>query len=1117
MKKYPCKKGYLLIYLLFCLLCYSPNIQAQSGKIDSFSLNAKNTEIKEIFKIIEKQSSYRFFYTEGLIDLSKKIDFKYDGNKINEVLSKLLTQTNLGYKINENNVITIAPKATSQAEEKGRQSLSGIVTDPSGEALIGVTVSVKGTTTGTITDFDGKYHFNNLNPQSVLLFSYMGYENQEKAVGAKSTLDIVLKESAQMLTELVVVGYGTQKKVNLTGAISSIKVDEHLSGRAITSTSTALNGLVPGLMVQQSSGMAGKDGATLRIRGLGTVNNSAPLIVVDGMPDIDLDRIDMNDIESISVLKDASSSAIYGSRAANGVLLITTKKGKSDKVSVNYTGNFSIGKATDFYEFLDDYPRALTLHNQAATNGNSAVIYKDGTIDEWLARGMVDPVLFPNTDWWDVIFRSPFTQSHNLSATGGNENGSYYLSMGVLDQEGLMINNDFNRYSFRANLDQKISKFIKVGLNVTGQWSEQLYPLDEGLLTYGTTSTWDLVRAVAGILPKHPVTGEYGGAMAYGEDILANNLLARYDVANNKLSRKDFNGFGFFEWSPVEFLQFKADYGLTYQNDFTKSWDMPTVLQNFQTGQPGYELVPTSAGVKDYTRERYKTIFDAHAIFQKKIFEGHNLRFQFVYSEEYWKERYQTTGRGDRFNPSLSEIDGAGLITQSTGGASSEEGLRSILTKLNYDIQDKYMFQALIRWDASSKFSKGYRWGTFPSVSAGWRFSEENFFEPLNKVISNAKLRASWGKVGNNSGVDRYYQKDTYKSYPYTFGDNVLVEGYAPYKLIDPNFTWESTAMTNIGMELGFLNNRLSTEMEYYNKLTESMIRPGQVSRLLSGLEAPDMNIGEMSNKGFEISVNWRDKIGDFSYGITVNYAYNKNKLLKWNERLARGGTFVGYPYEMVYTYKAKGIAQTWDEIDNAPYQSDNIAPGDILIEDVNGDGVIDSNDQVAMPNSMRYIPTSDFSLNLNAEWKGFDIAALFQGNAGRKNFWLDNFNRVNIYASRYSFQEHHLNSWSLENRDASLPRLTTGSNGGYNQAASTFWLYSCDYIRLKNLQLGYIVPSSFLKRFGITSMRVYVSGDNLMTITNWPGIDPEKLPKSGSEIPYPLMKTYTLGVNVSL
>lgn len=1100
--------------LICCLTMFTFECYGQQTKREKITLNVANSPVRKVISNIEGQTDYRFFYSDNLKDLDKSISIKCENAGIESVLQKILFGTSLDYKINQSRVVSIIPKVPSKEKSK---ALMGSIIDEKGFPLIGVSVLIKGTSHGTITDIDGKFHMDNVEPSSTVVFSYIGYETIEKQVDGKKEFTVVLKENSHRLNEVIVVGYGAQRKVNLSGAVSMVSVDEQLSGRSIASTSTALSGLVPGLMVQQSSGMAGKDGATLRVRGLGTVNNSVPLIVVDGIPDIEIDRIDMNDIESISVLKDASSSAVYGSRAANGVILITTKKGKSGKVNVNYSGNFSVGKATGFYDFLADYPRALTLHNQAATNGNSGAIYKDGTIDAWMAKGMVDPILYPNTDWWDVIFRSPFTQNHTLSATGGNEKGTYYLSIGLLDQEGLMINNDYNRYSFRVNVDQQIGQNFKVGLNAAGQWSSQVYPLDEGLLSYGNASTWEMVRTVAGILPQHPITGEYGGAMAYGEDILASNLMSKYSVNKNEQERKDFNGMAFLEWKPIPFLQFRADYGLTYRNDFTKSWSMPTVLQNFQTGLPGYEVVTKSSGISNYTRERTKTILNLHAIYNQEIIQGHNLRFQFIYSEEYWHERSQSSSRNDRFHPNLTEIDGAGVTTQSAGGSSSNEGLRSIVTKLNYDIQDKYMLQALVRWDASSKFSKGHQWGTFPSVSAAWRLSEEGFFESLRDVVSNAKIRLSWGKVGNNSGVDRYYQKDTYNSYPYTFGDNVLVEGYAPHKLIDSNFTWESTAMTNIGLELSFLSSRLKMELDLYNKLTSSMIRPGQVSRLLSGLEAPDRNIGEMRNRGAEISLSWQDQIGDLSYGIGVNYSYNKNKLLQWNERLGRGDKFLGYPYEMVHTYKAVGIVQTWEEVANAPYQSDNLAPGDLLMEDINGDGMIDSSDKVAMPNSMRYIPTSDFSININADWRGIDLSMLFQGNAGRKNFWLDNFNNVNVYASRYAFQEHHLNTWSPDNRGATLPRLTTGSNGGFNQEQSTFWLYSCDYIRLKNIQLGYRISQKLLKHIGVGSARIHVSAENLFTITKWPGLDPEKLPKSGSEIPYPLMKNYSLGINITL
>ena len=1096
--------------LSLCMLTFIGGY-SQTGQVN---LNLKNATVKELFKEIEKQTSYRFSYRDIEINNKGGITISGQGKEVKEVLTNELAKQELSYTVSGNKIIvsTAKKEAVSTKEKK----ITGKVIDTKGEPVIGATIMEKGTTNGTITDFDGNFTLN-VSDNSMIEISYIGYQSLSVKANSNNLMAITLKEDSELLDEVVVVGYGTQKKVNLSGAVSMVNIDKKMTSRPITSTSSALNGLVPGLMVQQSSGMAGNDGATLRIRGLGTVNNSSPLIVVDGIPDVDLNRIDMNDIASISVLKDAASAAAYGSRAANGVVLITTRRGTEGKINVNYSGNFSIGKATNFYEFLDDYPRALLLHNQAATNGNSGTIYKNGTIDEWMAKSMIDPILYPNTDWWDIIFQTPFTHNHNISANGGTENGKYYISIGILDQEGIMINNDYKKYSFRSNVDQKIGGKINVGLNASGQWSINNYPKDDGLLQYGEASSWDLVKSPAGILPKHPQTGEYGGAMAYGEDILANNPLSVYEVNHNKKEIKDFNGQTYIEWLPLYYLKFKADYGLTYSNQFIKSWSMPTILQNFQTGNPGYETVSKSAGIKDYTKENMKTLFNISATFEKEIFKSNNLRLQMIYSEEYWHERYQEGSRNDRFHQDLTEIDGAGLDIQSAKGSSSAEGLRSFMAKLNYDAYGKYMLQALIRWDASSKFSKGHRWGMFPSISAGWRFSEESFFKPLKNIIDNAKLRISYGKVGNNSGVDRYYQKDTYESYPYTFGDNKIAEGYAPYKLIDPNFTWETTTMTNVGFDFDLLNNRLGIELDYYNKYTSNMIRPGEISTLLSGLDAPDRNIGEMRNMGFESTLSWNDKINDLFYHVSINYSFNKNKLIKWNERLGRGEVFCGYPYEMVYTYKSAGLAQSWEQIENAPFQNDYLAPGDILIEDINGDGYISSEDQIAMPGIMRYIPKHDFSINIGAEWKGFDFSALFQGNAGRKNFWIDNFNQVNVFPSKYSFQKHHLDSWTLYNRDSLLPRLTTGSNGGYNQERSTFWLHSCNYLRLKNLQIGYTIPKYILSVIGVQNLRIYLSGENLFTITKWPGLDPEKLPKKGSEQPYPLIKTFSLGINISI
>lgn len=1083
------------------------------------SVHVENKTVEEVFSTIKAQTDYSFWFNIKDVDLDQRVSLDVTNATVKSVLVQTLENQNVEFAMYGNHII-ITQKGSFSAMAGQQQGILviGSVVDEKVEPIPGANVVVKGTTTGVVTNYDGTFSITVPDKEAILVFSFVGYISREFVVGDQKEINVILNEDLRQIEEVVVVGYGTQKKVNLTGAVSTVKIDEHFASRSVASTSSGLNGLVPGLMVQQGTGMAGKDGAVLRIRGLGTTNNTNPLIVVDGMPDVDINRIDMNDIESISVLKDASASAVYGSRAANGVLLITTKRGKEGKVNINYSGNFSIGHATDFYDFLTDYPRALSLHNQAAMNGGSSIKYKDGTIEEWLGKGMVDPILYPNTDWSDVIMRSPFMQNHSLSATGGTDKSSFYISAGYLDQEGLLITNDFNRYSFRANIEQRIRKSIKVGANLVGQWSNQTYPMDDGLVQYSSTFNFDgLARAVAGVLPQHPITGEYGGAMAYGEDAYAFNALSYVASYKKKTTRKDFNGFGFLEWQPFDYLQFKVDYGITYRNDFTKSYGMPTTWMNFQTGLPGNVYIAESAGVTDSTNEWYKTLLNAHVVFDKEIFKGHHLRFQGIYSEEYWNDRSQSSSRTKRWNPNLHEVNAAETETQTAGGTSSAEGLRSIVGKLNYELFDRYLFQALVRWDGSSKFTEGHQWGTFPSFSAGWRFSEEEFFTSIKHIVNSGKLRGSWGKVGNNSGVGRYEQKDTYSATFYNFAGG-LSSGYSSAKIIDPDFTWETSTVSNIGLELGFLDMRLRTELELYKKLTTGMIRPGEISRFLSGYSAPKMNIGEIQNTGIETTVSWQDNIRDFRYGAVVNYAYNKNELLKWNQRLGRGNIFIGYPYFMAYAYVTKGIVQSWDEIDNSAFQSDNIAPGDLLMEDTNGDGFIDSNDMVAMPKYNRRIPSHDFSLNLNAAWKGIDVLVFLQGNAGRKDFWRDDFNRVDTYDTRYNFQNFHLDTWSLENRSASLPRLVTGNNGGFRHDQSTFWLYSCDYLRLKNLQVGYSFPQSILRHIWLSSLRIYFSAENILTFTNWPGLDPEKLPTYESATnPYPLLKTYSVGINITL
>lgn len=995
-------------------------------------------------------------------------------------------------------------------------TVSGKVVSSQDQApLPGVTVVVKGTTTGTITDNNGNYQLGNVPASGSLIFSFVGMRSQEVAVRNLTTINVVMEDETIGLEEVVAIGYGVQKKANLTGAVAAISVDEKITSRSLPNVSTMMQGLLPGLAVNQNSGMAGRNSAQLLIRGLGTVNNASPLLVVDGMPDVDINRINMNDIESISVLKDATSSAVYGSRAANGVILITTKSGKGQtKTRINASASYSLEHPTKAYEFMADYPRALTVHQRAAAVNSypASWNYRDGTIDQWMALGMIDPIRYPNTDWWDIILRDGQMQNYNVSATGGNESTNYFLSVGVMDEKGLQISNDFIRYNARFNFDAKIRNNMNAGAKFAGNWSDFVYNYAEGF-TADASGSLDLYAAIAGILPYDPTTGYYGGVMAYNENVQAYNPYTDYKNRINNQNRKEANASGYMDWSPIKGLTGRVEYAVNYYNQFTWGAPMPNRAYNFQTDTWGSRVyVGENAGISNSISTGYKTQMTSRVNYDVTIASNHVINAMGAYSEEFWYARSLGASRNDRLHPSLHEINAALNTIQSNSGTSNTEGLRSYIGRLNYTAFDRYLFEANFRYDGSSKFLPGYQFGFFPSVALGWRFTEEQFLKSLAEDIrlSSGKFRVSYGTLGNNSGVGRYEQLETLGTSNYFLAGNAI-KGFVNEKMVNKDLTWEETSVMNIGLDLGFWKNRLTAEIDYYDRLTTGMNRPSDLSSLLRGAySAPRRNIGDLRNRGVEGNFSWRDKKGDFNYLVNINASYNATRLEKWNEFLSRGNVFLDMPYQFIYAYVDRGIAQTWADIYNAAPQG--ASPGDILREDLNGDGRIDGNDQRAYPAILERRPTTNYAMNANLSWKGFDLSILLQGTAGRKDFWLNNYNNINFAVTHYaSTWDHWTEPWTVDNRNGSWPRLA-GSN---NRLTTSFWMDNMAYLRLKNLQLGYSLPSRLLEELGISSVRIYGSAENLMTLTKFRGLDPEKSTYD-NEV-YPLNKIFLVGVNIGI
>lgn len=1005
------------------------------------------------------------------------------------------------------------------------KKVSGTVTDSTGNPIQGASVIVRNTRTGTSTDANGHYSINAAVGATIVV-SYANQEAGRITVGAETEYNIKLKPVASSLNDVVVIGYGRQKKVNLVGAVGTVNVDEKITSRSIPNISEGLTGLVPGLSATQSTGMAGRNGATLLIRGLGTPNNSSPLIVVDGIPDVDINRVNVNDIETVSVLKDAASASVYGSRAANGVILITTRTGKGmNKTLFAFNGNAALEKPTKGIDFLANYPLALTIEQQRAAPNTLPAnqLYKNGTIDQWMALGMINPLQYPNTDWWNIIMRDGKMQNYNVSATGGSDKSNFFISIGTRNENGLQINNDYKQYNARFNFDYKLRSNMNTGVKFNGNWSNFTYALEEGFTDPASTNTagFDMQYAIAGITPYDPTTGLYGGVMAYGEDPQAYNPYQQYINNPNHQTRQEINATTYWDWTPVKGLTAGLDYNLIYYNQFNLNAPTPAQAFNFQTNAFGSRVYfGPNAAVSNTNLNGYKTLMDARLNYHITIAGNHDVNALVLYSEEYWNDRSLGASRNDRLSPGITEIDGALPNVYSNSGSSSAEGLRSYIGRVNYTAYGKYLLEGDMRVDGSSKFVPGQRYGYFGSGAVGWRFTEEKFLKPyLDKFLSSGKIRASYGSLGNNSGVGRYEQQNYLTANNYMIGGTGVI-GLVNNKLVNQNLSWESTNVLNLGLELGFLNSRLSFEADYYDRLTKGIIQGSQLSNLLTGaFSAPNTNIGNMRNRGVEATIGWRDRIGKVAYGVSVNGSYNKTRLEKWSQLLTRGATytgangvnstvFIGMPYNYVYTYVDYGIAQTWADIyGNTPQGSQ---PGDLIRQDLNGDGRIDGNDQRALQAS-RDRPTISYTFNAFASWKGIDIGMLWTGTAGRKDFWLNAFNSPNFSASRYAVNQQDVtNPWSISNRGGSWPRI---GGSGNNTAQTTFWLYDMSYLRLKNVQLGYTFPKPLFKRLGVSNFRIAGSAENLLTISSFPGLDPEKAGNNNNL--YPLNKSYSVAVQL--
>lgn len=963
------------------------------------------------------------------------------------------------------------------------KQLTGVVMDVNNVPIIGANIRIKGTTEGTITDLDGKFSVS-CTPNANIQISYIGYKTAEFVVGNNKSITIVLKEDFQSLDEVVVVGFGTQKKVNLTGSVSTIGSDE-LQGVPATNVASMMQGKMPGVAITQGSGQPGHENNTIRIRGVGTMNNSEPMVLVDGL-ESSLNDVNPNDIENISVLKDAAAASIYGTRAANGVILITTKRGIVGTPKISYNGYVGVQEAIRTLQHLSSAQYAELL-NEGLRNENLDPVYTSEEIEKF-ANG-TDPDNYPNTQWLDLLLKgNGLTHNHNLSLTGGTKETRYAVSLGYYNQSGLMENMKHDRYSVRMNLDSDVTKWLSFGINSSMSYRN----IDQPTNPYqgGVNEFFRQANRIPNTYVNKYQDGSWGRH-------IDGNPLAWIDSGGKSTSQyAHVLGSAFAEVKIMDGLTLKGIAGLDWNLD-----DGKTHIREVQYGD-GSKQGPNS--VEDYLA-RWKTVTLQAFLNYSKSWKNNNIKGMLGVSREAYKHNLTKAYRKSFPNNELNELDGGSINGWSNSGTMKESFIGSYFGRINYDYAGKYLFEANLRIDGSSKFAKNNRWGYFPSFSAGWRLSEEGFLK--KDWLRNLKIRGSWGKLGNHRIYDYQHIALITLGENYNFG-NIVTDGAVQTIADNANITWETTTELNLGVDLDVFDGLFSLNFDYYNRYTDNILAkvPGSY---IYGLDAPITNVGAMRNSGVEIILGHRNTINNFHYNLNGYMAINKNEVEKYPN--PSKGDYIkmeGIAWNSFYGYECIGIFQSDDEAKNSPVHSPSVRAGDLKFRDQNGDKKIDAEDRVVLGNSM---PNITYGFNLNLGYKDFDLNASFQGVAdacrtvGGESFWGYNLGS--------NAQEKHLDRTIVENgkvvKEGYYPRRLI--NQKHNGVMSSFMTMNSSFLRLKNLQLGYNLPKTLLSKIPLEKARVYVSGQNLFTFTKFlKDYDPE----GGGA--YPQVAIYTFGLDIT-
>lgn len=1087
--------------LFVCIFFASANDSySQNARVD---INKSKVKLDEILNEIENQTDYLFLYNNQ-VDVNRRVSVKAKNKPVSQVLGEIFDNTDTDFTM-EGTHIVLTKNGTDEVAtvtQTGR-TVTVTVSDAMGE-VIGANVVVKGTTNGNITDANGKVTLQNVPDNATLVVSYIGYLTQEISLGNQSVVSVVLQEDLKTLDEVVVVGYGTQKKVNLTGAVSSVSTAD-MTKRQVGQTSMALQGLVPGVAVTQRSGQPGADHGNISIRGKTTIGNNDALILVDGV-ETSLNNLDPSLIESISILKDAASSAIYGSRAANGVILITTKRAAQEQFSVSYSGYVGWQQATDLPDKVGAIDHML-MTNQAYTNIGKSPLYSDEYINEYRQNMKSNPDQYPDTDWYDEsLTNNGLIQNHFVTLSGGSKRIRTLASVGYFDQNGIIENSNFKRYTFRMNTDMEISKQFSARVDAYATMTKREEPSRNDAFHWMSR----IPANQAGVLS----TGQWGegwngdNPIAFTNDGGLKKINTPSAILNFELTYK-----------PTDWLTVKGSYSPNYWE--THNTDFNKMVQTYKYDGTPYYRSPQKSTLKDQTDRNLRNLLTGTVTFDK-TFGSHGIKVLAGYQQEDFRNDGH---RGERENfafPDYPVLDAGGEENQKAYGWAYEWALQSIFGRVNYDYQGKYLFEASMRYDGSSRFAKGNRWGVFPSFSVGWRISEEGFWDSVRDVVDNLKVRASWGQLGNQNVMkpDQWGNLNTVDYYPFSSDvnlatkyvfDKAVYSGAAITDMANTNITWETTTDVNIGLD-ATLFGKLNITADYFQRKTKDILLKLNVP-LIIGMNAPSQNAGEIENKGWEIGATYTDRAGDFNYRVSLNLSDVKNKVidLKGINEDKLEVNREGYAMHSLYALEAIGYIQPEDYDAGGNYmgatQYGNFGPGDIKYKDQNGDGVINSSDRVIIGN---LIPRYTFGASLYGEYKGIDLSLLFQG-VGKANGYIHG-QGIQTFIMGGTVQEQHKDNWTPENRDAKFPRLAF--NESNNEQNSSFWMKNAAYMRLKNLQVGYSFSDKMLQKTPFTNLRLYFSSDNLLTFDKfWDGFDVEAPVGNGGY--YPQMKTFSFGVDI--